>query len=123
MYASIKNLYSENMSCVKIDTKLTEMFGVDQGVKQGCVLSPILFNIFLADLPPTLRTEHGINIDHSTHINSLIWADDILLMAETEEHLQSLLYKLEKYCDKNRLTLNTQKTKVMIFNKTGRHIR
>ena len=42
------------MYCVKIDTKIAEMFGVDQGVKQGCVLSPILLNIFLADLPPTV---------------------------------------------------------------------
>ena len=111
------------MSCVKIDTKTIEMFSIDQGVKQGCVLSHTLFNIFLADLPPSLGTEHGINIDHTTNINSLIWADDILLMAETEEHLQSLLYKLERYCDKNGLSLNTEKTKVMIFNKTGRHIR
>ena len=123
MYAAIINLYSENTYCVKIDTKITEMFSVDQGVKQGCVLSPILFNIFLADLPSALGTGYGVNIDHTTNINSIIWADDILLMTETEEQLQSLLCNLERYCDKNGLTLNTEKTKVMIFNKTGRHIR
>ena len=123
MFAAIKNLYSENMSCVKMDTKITEMFGVDLGVKQGCVLSPMLFNIFLADLPLFLGAEYGINIDQRTNINSIIWADDILLLAETEEQLQGLLYNLERYCEKNGLTLNTEKTKIMIFNKTGRHLR
>ena len=122
MYAAIKKLYTKNMSCVKIDNKITEMFGVDQGVKQGCVLSPLLFNIFLADLPGMLGTRYGIKIDQKTNISSIIWADDILLMAETEEQLQGLLYNLERYCDKNGLTLNTKKTKILIFNKTGRHI-
>ena len=83
----------------------------------------MLFNIFLADLPGILGTRYGIKIDQETNISSIIWADDILLMAETEEQLQGLLHNLERYCDNNGLTLNTKKTKILIFNKTGRHVR
>ena len=57
------------------------------------------------------------------NINSLIWADDIFLFSKTENGLTKMLKVLEDYCKKNKLTVNTKKTKCMIFNKTGRLIR
>ena len=56
-------------------------------------------------------------------LNYLLWVDDILLLAETEGGLNSLLNNLHDYSKINRLTVNTDKTKCMIFNKTGRLIR
>ena len=56
-------------------------------------------------------------------INSLFWADDLVLFAETKEGLDKLLKILEKYCKENHLLINTKKTKCMIFNKTGRLMR
>ena len=55
-------------------------------------------------------------------INSLFWADDLILLAETKEGLDQLLKTLEEYCQENHLMINTKKTKCMIFNKTGRLI-
>ena len=57
---------------------------------------------------------------NDTEISCLIWADDILILSETEEGLQAKLDKLAKYCKKNKLEVNTDKTKVMTFTKSGR---
>ena len=54
----IKNMYTNDKVCIKVDHKLTESFSVNQGVKQGCILSPLLFNIYLADLPQILDKDH-----------------------------------------------------------------
>ena len=57
------------------------------------------------------------------HSSSLFWADDIVLLSESEEGLRKMLKTMEKYCEENELTLNTDKTKCIIFNKTGRLLR
>ena len=96
---------------------------MNQGVRQGCVLSPLLFNIFLSDLPKKLELIQGkLKLD-STEIGSLIWADDIILLAENENYLAQMLSTVETFCKDNKLTVNTDKTKCMIFNKTGRLFR
>ena len=59
----------------------------------------------------------------SISLNSLFWADDLVLFAETKEDLERLLKTLEEFCKENELTINTKKTKCMIFNKTGRLMR
>ena len=121
-YNTIKNIYSNDTACVKIKDKISESFSINQGVRQGCILSPLLFNIFLADLPKLLDSNtNKVNLG-ARNINNLIWADDILLFSETEEGLQEMLHSLVTYCDTNELTINTDKTKCMIFNKTGRLI-
>ena len=119
----IKNIYSNDQACIKIGSELSEFFTVNQGVRQGCVLSPLLFNLFLSDLPKKLEQSSGkLKLD-STEINSLIWADDIILLAENESKLKELLAITEMYCKDNRLTINTDKTKCMIFNRTGKLLR
>ena len=119
----IKNIYSNNLACIKIGNELSETFTVNQGVRQGCVLSPLLFNLFLADLPKKLELSAGkLKID-PIEINSLIWADDIILLAENESNLKELLNITEIYCKDNKLTINTNKTKCVIFNRTGKLLR
>ena len=119
----IKNIYNNDKACVKLNNQYTETFGINQGVRQGCVLSPLLFNIFLADLPKKLESISGkVKID-TLEINSLIWADDLVLLSENENNLTQLLETLDAYCKDNKLTINIEKSKCMIFNKTGRLIR
>ena len=119
----IKNIYMDDKACVKMDNQRGELFDINQGVRQGCVLSPLLFNIFIADLAKELEELDGKIKIKNKEINSIFWADDIIMLADSQEHLQRMLNLLEDYCKKNKLQVNTDKTKTMIFNKTGRQMR
>ena len=118
----IKNIYMDDKACVKMDHKRGELFDINQGVRQGCVLSPLLFNIFISDLAKELEELDGKMKINDKEINSIFWADDIIMLADSQEHLQRMLNLLEDYCKKNKLQVNTDKTKTMIFNKTGRQM-
>ena len=119
----IRNIYTSDNACVKLGNQCTETFEINKGVRQGCVLSPLLFNIFLSDLPKKLDLNEGkITLDN-TEISSLVWADDMVLLADSEGGLQQMLKTLEIYCHENKLQINTDKTKCMIFNKSGRLMR
>ena len=121
----LKNMYSNDSVCIKIENKITDSFRVNQGVKQGCVLSPLLFNIFLSDLPDKLVTPEcrPAKFIHSKPLGCIAWADDILLLSETNEGLQNMLSKLIEYSSENHMEINSKKTEGMIFNKTGKFIR
>ena len=123
VYNVILNLYNNDRACVRVGDKMTEEFEIERGVRQGCILSPLLFNIFMADVSKRLGEENGVYLDKDAKTSAMIWADDIILLSETEKGLQDLLNKLSEYCEENELTINIDKTKIMIFNKTGRLIR
>ena len=79
----IKNIYSSDQACIKVDGKIGEPFKISQGVRQGCVLSPLLFNIFMAGLAKELHSKDpGLKLE-SKKINSIFWADDIVLLTES----------------------------------------
>ena len=113
----IRNIYTSDRACVKLNGKRSESFRVDIGVRQGCILSPLLFNIFLCDLAKSLQE---IECPTIGNLNSLFWADDLVMFSDSEIGLQNMLSTLEKYCKENELVINTKKTKCMTFNKTGR---
>jgi hypothetical protein len=123
-FNTIKNIYCNDRACIKIsNNEVTETFDINQGVKQGCILSPLLFNIYMSDLPEILDFDLNEVHPKAEHPSCLLWADDIILLAESEEGLRKMLETMEKYCDENELILNSEKTKCMIFNKSGRLIR
>ena len=80
------------MTCIKVDNYLTPSFIANQGVKQGCILSPTLFNIFLADFQPLIETDacDPVQMNGRTNLGCLIWADDILLLSKSKEGLQNI---------------------------------
>ena len=117
----IKTLYLEDTASVKIGNMYSSPFKTNRGVRQGCVLSPILFILFLSDFQEILDlSKDNVRLDKNMEISCIMWADDILILSETKEGLQQKLDILHEYSKINKLTVNTKKTKCMIFNKTGR---
>ena len=83
-------------------------------------MSPILFSLFINDIESSLQvnTLEGITLDQIT-IYLLLFADDVVIISDSKEGLQSSLSQLESYCKKWKLTVNVSKTKVVIFQKGG----
>ena len=105
--------------------QVSNFFSRTQGVKQGCILSPLLFNIFLSDFQKHVEKEGNepLEIAPGDPMGCIIWADDILLLSKSELGLSNMLRTLKTYTEKNGMSINMDKTKIMIFNKNGRHIR
>ena len=124
-FNNLKTLYSNDNCCVRVGNQMTRSFLANQGVKQGCILSPLLFNIFIADIVDRFSNEdcRPLRINDSQNISCLLWADDIILMSRSEEGLRNMLSALSSYVDENGMAINIKKTQCMIFNKTGRFIR
>ena len=116
----IKSIYSNVRSRVKFCNKLGNEFTCSLGVRQGECLSPILFSLYLNDIEEQFRISDigGIDID-MMKIFLLLYADDIVVFANTPDDLQTGLDILYDYCLKWKLTINVSKTKVMIFRKGG----
>ena len=92
-------------------------------MRQGCILSPLLFNIYLSDLPSRLETGRTGPKINDKILNSIIWADDLIMFSESEEGLNDLLKELSAYTEENNMSVNIDKTKAMIFNKTGKFMK
>ena len=84
-----------------------------------------LIQYILSDLPNHLKKKEckPLLIENSTPIGCIIWADDIVILSESEEGLQCMLDNLALYARKNGMEINTDKRKIMIFNKTGKFFR
>ena len=122
-YNTIKNMYMNDKCKIKIGKDITDAIYPNQGVRQGCVLSPLLFNIYMCDLPKTLNNDNCQPAKIGQRkIPCIMWADDLVIFSESDYGLQTMLTELGKYTDNNGLEINVDKTKCMIFNKTGRLI-
>ena len=94
----------------------TDWFQIEKGVRQGCILSPCLFNFYAEYIMRNAGLDEaqvGIKIA-GRNINNLRYADDTTLMAESEKELNSLLMKVKEESEKAVLKLNIQKTKIMV---------
>ena len=111
----LRNLYAGQEAAVRTGHGTTDWFQIGKGVRQGCILSPCLFNSHAEDIMRNAglkEAQAGIKIA-GRNINNLRHADDTTLMAESEEELESLLMKVKEDSEKVGLKLNIQKTKIM----------
>ena len=110
----LRNLYAGQEATVRTGHGTTDWFQIAKGVRQGCILSPCLFNFYAEYIMRNAGLEEaqaGIKIAER-NINNLRYADDTTLMAESEEELKSLL-KVKEESEKVDLKLNIQKTKII----------
>ena len=122
LYNVIVNMYKDIKSCVNSDGNLSDYFASFNGVRQGENLSPFLFALFINDFEHFLL-QYGckpIEItgpDLQIYLKLLIimYADDTVLFANSIENLQRCLNGLKQYCDKWKLQVNVDKTKIIIF--------
>ena len=98
---AIENIYCNDKACIKINNKeVTETFEINQGVKQGRILSTLLFN--MSDLPDILDSNLNEINPNPDHPNCLLWADDIIIFSENEEEgLKNMLKSIEEYYKEN----------------------
>uniref|UniRef100_A0A4W2FBK6 RNA-directed DNA polymerase n=1 Tax=Bos indicus x Bos taurus TaxID=30522 RepID=A0A4W2FBK6_BOBOX len=111
----LRNLYACQEATVRTGHGTTDWFQIGKGVRQGCILSPCLFNLHAEYIIRNAGLEEaqaGIKIARR-NINNLRYADDTTLMAESEEELRSLSMKVKEESEKVGLKLNILKTKIM----------
>ena len=111
----LRNLYAGQEATVRTGHGTTDWFQIGKGVRQGCILSPCLFNLYAEYILRKAGLEEaqaGIKIA-GRNINNLRYTDSTTLMAESEE-LKNLLMKVKEESEKVGLKLNVQKTKIMV---------
>ena len=111
----LRNLYAGLEAAVRTGHGTTDWFQIGKGVRQSCISSPCLFNLYAEYIMRNTgleETQAGIKIA-GRNISNLRYADDTTLMAESEEELKSLLMKVKEESENVGLKLNIQKTKIM----------
>ena len=111
----LRNLYADKEATVRTRHEKTDWFQIGKGVRQGCILSPCLFNLYAENIMRNTRLDEaqarikiaGININKLRH------ADDTTLMAANKEELKTHMMKVKEESEKVGLKLNIQKSKIM----------
>jgi len=118
----IKSLYKNTI--VQIDTgrKILDKIYIDQGVRQGCNLSPALFNIYTDDLLRNWKhkANTGIMLKRNLYLNTLLFADDQVIIQDSEDKLQKSVYILNQMSKDYNLKISMDITKIMAFK--GKHL-
>ena len=98
-----ENVYASR-SAVLLEGEKSDSFNVDQGVAQGCSLSPILFSVFINNLLKEVeQAELGIQLSSGKTFGGMLFADDFVGVSDSKENLQKLIDVVYSYCSKWRL--------------------
>ena len=122
MFDLIKTLYTRSTCAVKLGKNRTDSFPYRRGVRQGCILSPLLFNLFINELPLSFNASNTdpFTLPNGTKLNSLLYADDLVILSKSKTGLDNYLKVLECFNAKWLLNVNYRKTKILVFQKSGK---
>ena len=123
LYSAIHSMYNCVKSCIRCNNERSEYIDCTIGLKQGCLASPILFSLFIDEFEMILRQSdiRGIQLHPDiVQLFLLMFADDIALLSDTVNGLQSQLNILADFCETYKLKVNESKTKIVAFKKGGR---
>jgi hypothetical protein len=113
--ASCRAMYHEFECAIRLKGSLTEWFSTSLGVKQGCLISPGLFTIYVNSLLDEIEASGiGAKCDNKV-VGALMYADDLVLLADNRNDMQSLLNILHGWCQRWRIDINQDKSKVVVF--------
>ena len=113
-------MYDRVVSTVKVNNGLSSPFTPLLGVRQGCNLSPTLFNTFVNDIIDLFDSSCDPLHMTECEICRLLYADDLILLSQTENALQKYLDRLNCYLKKWKMKINIKMTKIIVFNKSGK---
>jgi hypothetical protein len=120
-FNAIKCMYRSLSACVRAGNEMSDLFDCPMGVRQGCVLSPTLFSLLINKLAEEINRSgtHGIQLSELIELFILLFADDIALLSDTPGGLQIQLNALKSCCERLKLTVNRNKSKIMVFRNGG----
>ena len=117
---TIEPLYEKATSAVQMNGSIGQWFKTTVGLRQGCLLSPTLFNIFLDRIMSGALEEHDGKVSiGGRNITNLRFADDIDALAEEELELKALVESLDKTCTRYKMESSAEKTKLMTNSANG----
>ena len=119
----LRSMYGKLKTCLRTPEGLTEFFVCLLGTRQGCMLSPFLFALYIEELIEMLKSAgcRGIYIDEfAENVMALLFADDVAICSETVGRLREMIKVLENFSNKWGLKVNLDKTKIMVFRRGGK---
>ena len=124
-YRTIVEMYKNTKYSLKLKDGCLEPINSNLGLRQGCPLSPMLFNLFIEDISDVYAnsTDTDPVLLQGKAINHFLYADDLVLVSESARGLQNCLNKLATYAEHKSLTVSIKKSKTMIFNSPGHFIK
>ena len=118
----VKSLYHNSSCSIRIAQKQTRSLRYERGVRQGCIVSPLLFNFYIHDLPFAFENtlSDPFVLPNGAKLNSLLYADDLIILSRSKTGQQNCLDKLSSFCPSWMMKINPKKTKIIVFQKRAR---
>ena len=117
LFKAVQSFYKESRACVRVGNDVSEWFPVIVGLRQGCVMSPWLFNVYMDGVVLEVNVRvlgKGLELLSANggrfEINQLLFADDTALVADLEEKLCRLLSEFGRVCESRKLRVNVGKS-------------
>ena len=120
---NIMAMYGKNEYSVKLKDGHTRAIKSNLGLKQGCPLSPMLFNLYIGDIKDIFDDQCDPIDIQNTKISHFLYADDLVILSESRTGLQKCIDKTSSFAKAKHLTISIKKSKTMVFNLAGRFIR
>ena len=120
LLGGIKSLIEGSRACVKVNGVTSDWFEIRNGLKQGCVMSPWLFNIYMDGVMKEVKqgmSNKGVQLvcgKIEWRISDLLYADDVAFVAESGSELNEMVNKFNRVCIRRGLKINADKSKVLI---------
>ena len=115
----VKSFYVSSKACVRVGNEVSEWFPVRVGLRQGCVMSPWLFNLYMDGVVREVNTRvlgRGLKLvdgnENEWELNQLLFADDTVVVADSERKLCQLVTEFGRVCERRKLRVNVGKSRL-----------